>query len=39
MRLPLLALTLARGVRGEFFAGEPDVPPFVREAYEDPPDR
>lgn len=30
---------LAQGKRGEFFAGEPDVPAFVREVYEDPPDR
>ena len=30
---------LAQGLRGEFFAGEPDVPPFVREVYDDPPDR
>jgi peptidoglycan/xylan/chitin deacetylase (PgdA/CDA1 family) len=30
---------LARGERGEFFAGEPDIPAFVREAYDSPPDR
>jgi peptidoglycan/xylan/chitin deacetylase (PgdA/CDA1 family) len=30
---------LTQGKRGEFFAGEPGVPSFVREAYDDPPDR
>lgn len=29
---------LTQGKRGEFFAGEPEVPSFVREAYENPPD-
>jgi peptidoglycan/xylan/chitin deacetylase (PgdA/CDA1 family) len=30
---------LSQGKRGEFFAGEPDVPAFVREVYDSPPDR